>query len=77
MTTNTEQLLAIVASTGLVDDISAFDAEKTFKNNGIDSLDVMTLLLAFEEGLGVTFNEDEANRIHSLKDVMGVLAERA
>lgn len=72
-----EQLLRIVASSGLADDIGRFDPARSFKDNGIDSLDVMTLLLGVEEALDLKFSEDEFGRIQSLTDVRDVLADRA
>ena len=62
---NVERILEIIKSAGLGQDLSDFDIHKTFKQNSIDSLDVLTLLLAVEEGLGVKFSDEEINKIHS------------
>jgi len=72
-----ERLLQITAASGLVADMGGFDPQRSFKDNGIDSLDVMTLLLGIEEDLGLKFSDEEVDRIRSLADVQAVLATRA
>lgn len=72
-----ERLIEIVAATELVEDMSRFDPAMTFKENDIDSLDVMTLLLAIEEEAGRKFSEDEVGKIHSLNDVFSIIQERS
>ena len=71
-----EQLTAIVAETGYVDDMSAFNPGASFGDNGIDSLDVMTLLLNIEEKMGVKFNDEEYNSFVCLNDVLKILNSR-
>lgn len=72
-----KQLLDILASTGLVADMSRYQYELSFKQNGVDSLDVMTILLAIEETLDARFSEEEAGTIRSLKDAADLLAGRS
>jgi len=74
--TDIAKLTQIVANTGLVDDMSRFDSALPFSENGIDSLDVMTLLLAIEEDQGIKFSEDEFADIRSLGDVQRILSAR-
>lgn len=50
--------------------------DKTFVENGIDSLDTMTLLLNIEEATGIKFTEKEVEGIKSLNDVMKIADER-
>lgn len=71
-----EKLLKIVSATELIDDMAQFDPAKTFKENNIDSLDVMTLLLAIEEGIKVKFSEDEVAKITTLNSVLSVISQR-
>lgn len=71
------QLLNILASTGLVADMSRYQYELSFKQNGVDSLDVMTILLAIEESLDTRFSEEEAGTIRSLKDAADLLTRKA
>jgi len=71
-----ERLLEILATTGLVSDMGRYEFDKSFKQNGIDSLDVMTVLLSIEEAWDTTFSEDEAGAIRSLADAARLLEER-
>jgi len=74
--TDNARLIEVVAMTGLVDDMSRFDSALPFSENGIDSLDVMTLLLAIEEDQNIKFSEDEFAAIRSLGDVQQILSAR-
>ena len=74
--TDLNKLIKIMEGTGVVPDIKNYDCNKTFKENGVDSLDVMDILLAIEESLNIKFTEDEAEKIKSLVDVMTILQKR-
>jgi acyl carrier protein len=67
------QILDLVAKSGTVEDMDNFDSSKTFRENGVDSLEVMGLFLAVEEGLGVKFSEDEANSINTIDEMLSLL----
>jgi acyl carrier protein len=71
-----EQIVKVIESTGVVSDMSKFDTARTFKENGIDSLDVFTLYLAVEEQLGVSFSEEESTRIKTVDEMVAFLNGR-
>lgn len=71
-----KKVIEFVVISGVVDDIENFDPNKTFKENGIDSLDVMSLFLAVEEGLNVKFSEEEANEISTVNQMLEALNSR-
>lgn len=71
-----KKIIEFVVISGVVDDIENFDPNKTFKENGIDSLDVMSLFLAIEEGLNVKFSEEEANEISTVNQMLEALNSR-
>lgn len=71
-----ERLQEIVISTGIQVEGNEIDPAKTFVQNGIDSLDTMTLLLNIEEATGLKFSEEEVEGIKSLNDVMEISKKR-
>lgn len=71
-----ENIIDIIGFAGVVPDMTKFDPEKTFKQNGIDSLDVFTVFLAIEENLGVHFSEEESTRIKSAREIVDCLNSR-
>jgi acyl carrier protein len=71
-----EKILEIVSSAGVVDDMSKFNPNKSFKENGVDSLDVFTVFLAVEEQLGVKFSEEESTSIKSASEIVALLNSR-
>lgn len=40
------EVISAIIETGVVPDADTFDATKTFEDNGVDSLDTYTILLA-------------------------------
>lgn len=56
---NLSELMSAFEEGGLVVDWEKLDPEKTFPENGIDSLDVMSLFLAVEEQYKVKFPDSE------------------
>jgi acyl carrier protein len=74
--TDVARIVEIISSTGVVNDMTSFDANKTFKENGIDSLDVFTIFLAVEEQLGVKFSEEESGRLRSASEIVTLLNSR-
>jgi acyl carrier protein len=60
------KVIEIVEAAGVVPDMSKFDPNKTFRENDVDSLDVLNLFLAVEEQLGVKFSDEEASQINSV-----------
>lgn len=62
-----EDIIAAIAETGVKQDMDNFDAAKTFEDNGIDSLDTFTILLALEEKTGVTLEDAPLEEVNSAK----------
>lgn len=65
-----------IAASGVVPDMGSFDPQKTFKENGVDSLDVMTILLTIEEKLNIQITEDEASQINSATKLINIVNGR-
>jgi acyl carrier protein len=71
-----KELVDILVDLDLVSDWSAFQADKTFRENGIDSLDVMSVFLAVEEQFGFKFSEDEAQGITTTTQLLNAINAR-
>lgn len=63
MTVNDQRIIDALRDAGVDYDSEHFSASSTFRDNGIDSLDAMSLFLALEEKYGVKFSTDEAGAI--------------
>jgi len=70
-------LAGLIAGLEVVPDISRFDSNKSFRDNGIDSLDVMTVFLAVEENYGIKISEEEALRINSPVQLLQAINARS
>ena len=62
-----QDVIAVIAETGVKSDMDNFDPEKTFEDNGIDSLDTYTILLALEEKTSVPLEEVDLDKVNSAK----------
>lgn len=72
-----DDVIAAIAETGVKSDMSDFDAEKTFEDNGIDSLDTYTILLALEEKTGVALEVVDLEKVNSAKALQAYIATNA
>ena len=70
-------LAGLIAGLEVDPDISRFDSNKSFRDNGIDSLDVMTVFLAVEENYGIKISEEEALRINSPVQLLQAINARS
>lgn len=73
---NDGEIVAALDDAGIDYDSAAYDPEKSFRDNGIDSLDVMSLFLAIEEKHGVKFSEAESNALQTPRQLSIALAEK-
>jgi acyl carrier protein len=71
-----KEIVAIVGTLDTLPNPAAFDPDKSFEENGIDSLDVMTVLLAVEERLGIKLRDEEVDGIRSARDLVRTLEAR-
>lgn len=72
-----DEVISAIAETGVKSDMENFDADKTFEDNGIDSLDTYTILLALEEKTGVALEEVELEKVNSAKALQAYIAANA
>lgn len=63
MTATDARIFEALARAGIDYDAEHFSPNQSFRDNGIDSLDVMSLFLAIEETHGVKFSATEAEAI--------------
>lgn len=70
-------VIAVIAETGVKSDMDAFDPEKSFDENGIDSLDTFTILLALEEKTGVALEGVSLDEVNSAATLQAYIAAKA
>lgn len=70
-----EEVLAVIAETGVKTDMENFDVDKTLEENGIDSLDTFTILLALEERAGVQLEDADLDQVNTAKLLLTYIKE--
>lgn len=73
---NVDTVAEVIRSQDLIPDFSTFDPAATFTDNGIDSLDQMTIHLAIEEHFRIKFTEDELGQAQSAAQIVALLNAR-
>ncbi len=73
---NVDTVVEVIRSQDLIPDFSTFDPASTFTDNGIDSLDQMTIHLAIEEHFHIKFTEDELGQAQSAAQIVALLNAR-
>ena len=76
MMANDQRIIEALSAAGIEYDVAAYDPAKSFRDNGIDSLDVMGLFLAIEETYGVKFSEEEVPSIKTPADITAALERK-
>lgn len=64
-----DELIVTIGETGVVPQMDKFDSMKSWEENGVDSLDTYTILLALEEKTGLTLDAVPLEEISSAKAV--------
>lgn len=72
-----EQVIAVIAETGVKPDMDNFDPNNSFEINGIDSLDTYTILLALEEMSGVPLENVDLAQVNSAKSLQAYIEANA
>lgn len=69
-----DDVIAVIAETGVVPQMDTFDSKKSFEDNGVDSLDTYTILLALEEKSGLALEEVPLEEINTAEALHAFIA---
>jgi acyl carrier protein len=69
-----EQLLKVIQASKVIKRPERLNRDQTFAEQGIDSLDQASVLLAIEEAYGVAMLKDPRRRPRSFRDVLELLS---
>ena len=76
MTATDPRIFDALAHAGINYDAENFSPNQSFRGNGIDSLDVMSLFLTLEEKFETKFSESEASAIRTPVDLTAALNKK-
>ena len=71
-----DDVLNVIKKTKVVPNFAGFNPANTFEENGVDSLDTYTIILALEEEFGVELEDVELENIDTAEKVFGYISER-
>lgn len=77
MKTVDQRIFDALDRAGVEYDAGSFSPNRSFKENGIDSLDVMSVFLAIEEMHGVKFSAAEAEAIRTPSELSSALGHKS
>jgi acyl carrier protein len=73
--TTLEKIQNLVADSGIELKEGRIIPDKSFSENGIDSLDTMTLFLSIEETFGIKFTDEEVEAAKTFDDIIILLGK--
>lgn len=65
-----EDILSIIESVGVSVDVAKIESNMTFKEAGIDSLEIMNVFLGIEEKFGIKIPDEDIDTLKSIDDVI-------
>jgi acyl carrier protein len=57
-------------------DKGSITADSTFQDLGADSLDLLEIIMRFEEQFGMEINDEDAEKMHRMQEVIDYINER-
>lgn len=76
MTINAEQIKDIIKESGTAADIENMTATDLFADNGIDSLDIMTILLEVQEQTSVKIPDQDIDQLTSIQAIIDYIKSK-
>jgi len=64
-----EMVIKVIGDMGLVEVVSNLEVDEALKNYGVDSLDMMSILLSLQEITGVEIHDEDIDQLTSVKEI--------
>jgi len=64
-----EMVIKVIGDMGLVEVVSNLEVDEALKNYGVDSLDMMSILLSLQEITGVEVHDEDIDQLTSVKEI--------
>ena len=64
-----EMVINVIRDMGLVEVASNLEVDEALKNYGVDSLDMMSILLSVQEITGVEVHDEDIDQLTSVKEI--------
>ena len=64
-----EMVIKVIGDMGLVEVVSNLEVDEALKNYGVDSLDMMSILLSVQEITGVEIHDEDIDQLTSVKEI--------
>jgi acyl carrier protein len=69
-----DKIIALIAEK-LHIDAATINAQSTLQDLGADSLDMVDIIMKVEEEFGIEINDEEAEKMHNVQDVINYVHE--
>lgn len=76
MKVSKEDILAIIDDVGVETDITTIEEEMTWKEAGIDSLEVMNVFLRIEEKFGIKIPDEEVDELNTIQATLAYIRNK-
>jgi acyl carrier protein len=72
----TAQRISAIVAEKLTIDPATITPNSTLQDLGADSLDMVEIIMQLEEEFGIQINDEEAEKLHTMNDVIDYVHER-
>ncbi len=72
---DTQSKVVSIISDKLKMDVATIKSESSFKDLGADSLDIVDLIMSFEETFGIEIKDEDAEKIQTVGDAVNHIHE--
>lgn len=76
MNVTEEEIFTLLKNAGVAADITKINGDTPLRKAGLDSLDMMNVLLAIEEKFGVKIPDEDTAGLDSVDNITGYLQRR-
>ncbi len=73
MTINAEEILSLIETVGVSNDISTISFDASLTSAGVDSLEMMNILLAIEEQYDIKIPDEDINGLDTVNNIINYL----
>ena len=75
MEKTTESIISILSEATHKEDLQNIDLDQKLKDQGVDSLDIMSFFFSLEKQFEVKISSEDQGKLHSINDILNFLKQ--
>jgi acyl carrier protein len=75
MEKTTESIISVLSEATHKEDLQNIDLDQNLKDQGIDSLDIMSFFFSLEKQFEVKISSEDQSKLHNINDILNFLKQ--